>query len=139
MASAELSADRWGQVTASWVHERGSGRAKLHRQAGPGVRGAGGWRPRSLTRGPGVGEALRCAVAAARWGQLVVVGGACRCAGWQAGPAGQAEERRARGAEESGLCRRGEELAAPRRWACAGKGRRWKRLGKGPGRLGLLG
>ena len=71
MASAELSADRWGQVTASWVHERGSGRAELRRQAGPGVRGAGGWRPRSLTCGPGVGEALRCAVAAARWGQRV--------------------------------------------------------------------
>ena len=71
MASAELSADRWGQVTASWVHERGSERAELRRQAGPGMRGAGGCRPRSLTRGPGVGEALRCAVAAARWGQRV--------------------------------------------------------------------
>ena len=71
MVSAELSADRWGQVTASWVHERGSGRAELRRQAGPAMRGAGGCRPRSLTRGPGVGEALRCAVAAARWGQRV--------------------------------------------------------------------
>ena len=71
MASAELSADRWGQVTASWVLERGSERAELRRQASPGVRGAGGWRPWSLTRGPGVGEALRCAVVAARWGQRV--------------------------------------------------------------------